>query len=98
MRRRLFTFPSFLSMLLCATTVALWARSYWAPDRIAHADGTEIEAISNRGTISLSVTRWVRWNEVPPHYGWRHDHQSRPWGKPPQMVGFKAEAGVKGET
>jgi hypothetical protein len=39
MFRRLFTFLSVLSLLLCVATVVLWVRSYWAADVAALIDG-----------------------------------------------------------
>jgi hypothetical protein len=35
MRRRIFTFSSVISLLLCLATVALWVRSYWFVDFVA---------------------------------------------------------------
>lgn len=32
MRRRLFTLASAASLLLCASTLLIWARSYWITD------------------------------------------------------------------
>jgi hypothetical protein len=34
--RRLFTFTSFLSLLLCGGTCVMWARSYWRDDLIGY--------------------------------------------------------------
>jgi hypothetical protein len=59
MLRRLFTLLSALSLLLCAATAALWARSYFVLDAVAGCvsetptSGTYGQAFSNRGAISL---------------------------------------------
>ncbi len=36
-RRRLLTFASGVSLLLCVATVVLWVRSYWVADMVMHA-------------------------------------------------------------
>ena len=60
MRRRIFSFASVLSMLLCLATVALWVRSYGYYDGItillphpwSHLNLTQV-----RGTVQLRVVR-----------------------------------------
>ncbi len=59
MRRRLFTFLSALSLLLCVASVALWVRSYRAADCFgwAYRDGTgghvSVGIVSTMGAFSL---------------------------------------------
>ena len=59
MRRRLFTFFSALSLLLCLAVCGLWVRSYWHSDPIEHyysfsADSWQTEWNSGGVTVSIS--------------------------------------------
>jgi len=58
-RRRLFTFFSALSLLLCLAVCGLWVRSYWHSDPIEHyysfsADSWQTEWNSGGVTVSIS--------------------------------------------
>jgi hypothetical protein len=44
-RRRLLTFLSALSLILCVGTVALWVRSYWRNDRLDWQSGNATSAV-----------------------------------------------------
>ena len=71
MIRRLFTFASVLSLLLCAATVVLWVRSYWFYDLVAR------EAYSGIGTELMSVSRRL----IFYHFNsYTHDPPPQEWG------------------
>ncbi len=78
MRRRVFMLLSALSLSLFATTVALWARSYFAGDEVGHAwlNGRtctvrELLVNSSRGEISVQL---IRIDETPSEFA---SHQAR---------------------
>ena len=60
MSRRIFSFVSLLSLLLCLATVVLWVRSYWVSDWVAHFYGPETETSffrdSHRHMVPLRLT------------------------------------------
>ncbi len=62
-RRHLFTFASAVSLLLCATTLALWVRSYWVDDaQIGYLICTprnywDVGAFSTNGHFLLELMR-----------------------------------------
>ena len=67
LRRRLFTFLTILSLLLCLATIALLVRSYWRVDHPEHTishqqDADVYEVVSNGGELDFS------------HIHYRFDH------------------------
>jgi hypothetical protein len=54
MRRRIFTFASMLSVLLCVATVVLWIRSYWVWDDIPVQNNNDVRIELVGGHISIS--------------------------------------------
>lgn len=93
MRRRLFTFASAVSFLLCAATVVLWVRSYSQFDSFFLSNAQRWWCIdSHRGSVSL-VTCWWR-SGLAQH--WKVSHSPTPVlvpyeDIPPhwQVLGFK---------
>jgi hypothetical protein len=63
-RRRPFTLISAASLLLWLTVSALWVRSYWVEDTLAHYSDTSVSASSFRGRISFLTGFEVR------RHGW----------------------------
>jgi hypothetical protein len=61
-KRKLFTFASLLSLLICVATVALWIRSYYRLDGVSlrFASHLEIAAKSEQGTVTLILTRYPK--------------------------------------
>jgi hypothetical protein len=66
MIRRLFTFASALSLLLCMATVVLWVRSYWVHDSIEYLHDLPgstywvrqiYDGYASRGGVKLSYIR-----------------------------------------
>jgi hypothetical protein len=78
-RKRLFTCLTILSLILCLATVALWVRSYWRYDTLAHgSSGTDgfgsLGIESKYGELYLSAAHYYAnlnysnlYNEAP---GW----------------------------
>jgi hypothetical protein len=70
MRRRLFNLAAAISLVLCATTGAMWGRSYAAQDQITIRLGpspTSIHVFHAHGSVASTVTRSVIY-DVP---AWR---------------------------
>lgn len=73
--RRLFTFASVLSLLLCAATVVLWIRGYSRSDDVCF-NGTPCFLIGvQRGSL-LFEYQWPHNDDIPPGY------QSITWNSP----------------
>jgi hypothetical protein len=62
MRRKLFTFFSALSLLLCLAACGLWVRSYWRADyiRVRHSRQVGFSAISQNGAVEWRIVRSIR--------------------------------------
>jgi hypothetical protein len=75
MRRKLFTFLSAVSLVLCVATVALWVRSYRVMDALARPiegdDGARVVLFSSHGRLAF-LRRWSGWGRRPKHVGWRY--------------------------
>ena len=71
MRRRLFTFASVPSLLLCVATAVLWVRSYRAADYVAyvHVSGGFEHIIASHGDLIVYDARSNEGNTQP---GFRH--------------------------
>ena len=90
MRRRLFTFVSVLSLLLCLAVCVLWVRSYRAFDRVsaARGDGPFWVAVSASGDLAVYVVgpwpegRPLRWTVGRRGDQLRRDH-IWPYDMPP---------------
>lgn len=68
MKRRLLTFGSVISVLLCAGTAGLWVRSAYRVDLAWGSVGRLFcDVESSSGTISVQVVNGYRWRE-PPHF------------------------------
>jgi hypothetical protein len=69
------------SLVLCAATVALWARSYWVADVLeGRSDGRDVSAGASRGVLTVGAVRQralvagarlgdVGWRAVPSYAG-----------------------------
>src|SRR5438105_4236316 len=65
-RRPFFTFLCAMSLALCAATVLLWARSYWAEDVVDWRRGhSAVEVCSARGRLQLG---WLQLAASPDGY------------------------------
>jgi len=93
MRRRLFTFASAVSLVLCAATAALWVRGYWAWDEVAvrGSGGDLYSASASEGRVLLMVVKnFASLHGTPA----RMSHRSMPpmssWHNGPgvQIAGF----------
>jgi hypothetical protein len=96
LRRRLYTFLTILSLLLCLATVAFWVRSYWRDDILMlYSVDAEVpqrrEITSNFGKLTISVERVraefaLNW----PRHGWRYalDKASKIFNFETSFLGF----------
>jgi 4-amino-4-deoxy-L-arabinose transferase-like glycosyltransferase len=48
MKRRLFNLAAILSLVICAATLVLWARSHWRKDRVGYFDGRRMYVLVSR--------------------------------------------------
>jgi hypothetical protein len=56
MRRRLFTIPSTLSLLLCVVVCVLWVRSYWVPESVSYWGNAHVLGLySSKGRVALTL-------------------------------------------
>jgi hypothetical protein len=92
-RRRLFTFFSSLSLLLCVAVCVLWVRSYWVQDVVSRYRDLEYKEAGavilfidqNRITVEMGgLNLYRRWDEERSQYGFsrngeiqRHDWSHR---------------------
>ena len=78
MRRKLFTFLSAVSLVLCAATTVLWGRSHRATEIVWRAtaeEGTSVVISSSYGRIAF-LRQWSFWGEAPKR--WRYDTSPEP--------------------
>src|SRR5579864_1952429 len=59
MRRRLLSFASIVSLLLCAATCGLWVRSYWRLDGAYSIRFLYTQPFANDGTIPQDIFRCI---------------------------------------
>jgi hypothetical protein len=77
-RRRLFTFLTILSLLLCLATVALWGRSYWLRDLLERDSGEPTnmqydDISSDGGELRARIIRVTGKTPSGPTNGLLHD-------------------------